>query len=70
MTVDIFNEIIVSRQASIDIKIHESQLTLINVYGPNIDDSSFYETLQSFIINNQDNNIIVGGDFITVLNPL
>ena len=70
ITVDNFNEIIIGRQASIDIKIHETQLTLINVYGPNIDDSTFYEILQSFINNNQDKNIIVGGDFNTVLNPL
>jgi len=54
ITVDNFNEIIIGRQASIDITIHETQLTLINVYGPNTDESKFYETLQSYIISNQD----------------
>jgi len=40
--VDYLNEIIIGRHASIDIKIHEKQLTLMNVYGPNIDESKCY----------------------------
>ncbi|KAH3787066.1 hypothetical protein DPMN_165185 [Dreissena polymorpha] len=38
--------------------IHETQLTLINVYGLNIDESKFYETLHSNKINNKDINIL------------
>jgi len=42
ITVDYLNEIIIGRQASIDIKMHDKQLTLMNVYGPNIDESKCY----------------------------
>jgi hypothetical protein len=48
--------------------IHKTQLTLINVYGLNIDESKFYETLHSDKINNKDKNILVGGDFNFVFN--
>ena len=49
-----FKDVIPGRLASLDITIHETQITLINVYGPNLDESNFYKTLHTIINGNSD----------------
>ena len=62
-------EIIVGRIQSIEIKIENKNVIIVNVYGPNTDDAHFFEILYNFIRANDDKNIIIGGDFNTTLNP-
>ena len=38
------------------------------VYGPNKDDTSLFDILEDYILNNDKNNFIVGADLNTVLN--
>ena len=42
---------------------------LLNKYGPNNDDASFFETLFVFLSEKEDEEFIIGGDFNTVLGP-
>jgi len=64
-----FKELIPGRLFTIDITINNQELTLINVYGPNNDDTSFFEQLELHLLQNLDKNYIIGGDFNTILNP-
>lgn len=52
-----------------ELRIENIEFLLINVYGPNEDDSSFYIRLFELIENKQNNAIIMGGDFNTSLDP-
>lgn len=51
----------------ITVSINHTTYTLANIYGPNNDDPSFYHTFFSSICDT--NNIIIAGDFNTVINP-
>ena len=62
-------EIIVGRMQSLELNINDKHIMILNVYGPNNDDVHFFETLETFVRENEDKNIIIGGDFNTVLNP-
>ena len=64
-----FNEIVVGRMATLQIKINNKDITLVNVYGPNDDNTQIFEKLETFVANNDEQNLIIGGDFNTVLNP-
>ena len=60
-------EIIVGRLVTMDITIQEKEFVIINIYGPNHDnDNVFFEKLNEII--DMEKNIIIGGDFNTVLN--
>lgn len=61
------NELIIGRLISIDITINEREFTLLNIYGPNDDNISLFATLETFLLQNNDKNIIAGGDFNTVI---
>ena len=52
----------------INISINQLTFTLANIYAPNNDDPLFYHNLFSLLYNST--NLIVAGDFNTVLNPL
>ena len=54
----------------IDMTLEEKRLTLCNVYGPNNDDSAFFENLYEQIENITNDNRIIVGDFNHILNPL
>ena len=61
-------ELIPGRLQAVDIKLDDKSLKVINIYGPNNDDTSVFEILQKYIIDNEDSDFIIGGDFNTVLN--
>ena len=48
--------------------INDKELVILNVYGPNTDDLVYFNTLETYLKENIDKNIIIGGDFNTVLN--
>ena len=53
----------------IDIEIENRRITLVNLYGPNIDDPAFYERLEKNVNRFGNNNIIMVGDWNLLLNP-
>ena len=61
-------EIVPGRLHVVDIKSDDIFLKVINIYGPNKDDISLFDTLQLYINGNEDSDFIIGGDFNTVLN--
>ena len=48
--------------------ISDFYFTLINIYGPNRDDSDFYEEITNNV-KYSENPIIIAGDFNMVLDP-
>ena len=38
------------------------------MYGPNKDDVTFFEKLEFFMMENEDKDIISGGDYNTIIN--
>ena len=54
---------------SVDLKLENATLKVINIYGPNIDSPWFYENLNDLVKNNHLDYTIVCGDFNLVLNP-
>ena len=64
-----FTELIPGRIIALDIEMNNKDITLINIYGPNDDKTFIFDTLETFVTNNNDKNIILAGDFNTVLNP-
>ena len=61
-------EIIPGKIQALKLNIDDHDVVLINVYGPNNDDASFFETLYDFLGENDEEEYIIGGDFNTVLN--
>lgn len=51
----------------INISINQNVFTLVNIYGPNNEDPSFFHNLFSSITDST--NIILAGDFNTIINP-
>ena len=54
---------------SVDLKLENITLKMINIYGPNIDSPWFFENLNDLVQNNQLDYTIICGDFNLVLNP-
>ena len=52
----------------LDMVIEGKNITLINIYGPNRDEPDFYEEINNYI-KNLDNQVILVGDFNMVLDP-
>ncbi len=50
------------------IKINNSTLTLINIYGPNTADLNSFTTIEKVVTENSSETLILGGDFNNVLN--
>lgn len=63
-----YTEIITGRIQSLEVTINGKEIVILNVYGPNLDDTAFFETLEKYISENEEKTFIVGGDFNTVLN--
>ena len=61
-------EIIPGKIQALKLNIDDHDIVLINVYGPNNDDASFFETLYDFLGENDEEENVIGGDFNTVLN--
>ena len=56
-----YTEIIVGRMQALEEIINEREITLINLYGPNNDDQTFFDQLETFINDHNEKNFIVGG---------
>ena len=68
LKVNNYVDILSGRMQSVEINVNDKELTIINVYGPNKDDISFFNILEDYILSNDEKSFIVGGDFNTVLN--
>ena len=53
----------------LDAEIENNRITLVNLYGPNKDDPSFYENLQKLITQQGNKNILIVGDWNLLLDP-
>ena len=60
-------EIIPGKIQALKLNLDDHDIVLINIYGPNNDDVSFFETLYDFLGENDDEEYVIGGDFNTVL---
>ena len=60
-------EIIEGRMLALDIEINKKELILVNIYGPNKENITFFQKIETFC--NDKDNCIFGGDFKIVLNP-
>ena len=67
-TVKAYNNIIDGRMQSLKININEKDYILLNVYAPNnaTEHIQFLTTIEDFIISNDSDTLIIGGDFNTV----
>jgi hypothetical protein len=63
-----YKEIIEGRLQMLKLEIQGNAYVLINLYGPNDDDVEFFNILDEIVISHNDQTLIVGGDFNTVLN--
>ena len=53
----------------IDFLLNDSVLTIANIYAPNKDDPHFFENFRDHLLDFQDQEIVLGGDFNLVLDP-
>ena len=63
-----YTDLVSGRLQIIEIKHEEKELTLVNIYGYNSDDTSLFDKLNNYLGENEDKTFIIGGDFNTVLN--
>ena len=61
------HEIIPGRLQALEITIENKHLALINIYGPNTDNTYILEQLIKYLSNNTDKYFIIAGDFNTIL---
>ena len=54
---------------AIEINIEKVRFTLINIYGPNTDQPEFFELIKDGILEFENENIVICGDFNLVQNP-
>ena len=66
-TVKEYKEIIIGRLQAVEITINDKDLVILNIYGPNTDDLTHFNTLEKYLKDNADKTLIIGGDFNTVL---
>ena len=64
-----YTDIIPGRLQSLEIKIKDQLILLINIYGPNMDNTHIFKQLQTYLSNNSEKQFIIAGDFNTVLDP-
>ena len=57
------------RYVIINISIHNIKLCIASIYGPNIDDPSFFHTFFASLAAHSDTALLIGGDFNLVCNP-
>ena len=66
-TVKGYTEIITGRLQAVEVTINDKDLVILNIYGPNTDDVTHFNSLETYLKDNTDKTIIIGGDFNTVL---
>ena len=52
------------------ISLNDMDIVLTNVYGPNKDDNQFFSELEKLIKQFEQETLIIGGDFNTVIDNL
>ena len=52
-----------------DLNIEDLKIRLVNIYGPNADDTDFYLYVRSKIYSSQQDHIVICGDLNLTLNP-
>ena len=53
----------------LNLDIQNQHLTLINLYGPNVDNPEFFKKISSYIDDIGNTDIIICGDYNCVINP-
>lgn len=53
----------------LDVTIGDFSLVIVNVYGPNEDDPTFYQRLFEIVNTRENESLILAGDFNTTLDP-
>ena len=53
---------------ALELTINNKEITIINVYGSNNDNTNFYQILTEYMQENEEKTFIIGGDFNTVIN--
>ena len=66
-TVKGYKEIIIGRLQAVELTINEKDFVILNIYGPNTEDLTHFNTLEAYLKDNTDKTLIIGGDFNTVL---
>ena len=54
---------------AVEINIEKVRFTLINIYGPNTDQPEFFDLIKEWIIEFENENFVICGDFNLVQNP-
>lgn len=65
-----FKELLKGHLVVLELNYKDQDITIINMYGTNKDDETFFEFLNDFLTENDDKNYFIGGDFNRVLDPL
>ena len=68
-TVQEYHDIIKGRMQSLTLNIGEKDYIFLNVYAPNnsTDNISFLSKIEDFVISNERDTLIIGGDFNTII---
>ena len=67
-TISKYTEIVPGRVQALEITICEKDVVILNVYGPNDDDSNVFNDILMYLNDNNDKSFIIAGDFNTVIN--
>ena len=62
-----YRDLMPGRLQTLEIEINDKTLTLINIYGPNKDDTSVFENLENYVNNNNEKTFIMGETSILLL---
>lgn len=62
-----YKNIITGRLQMLKIRISDTTLVLLNIYGPNTEDITFFRTIENLVIENNSESLILGGDFNNVI---
>ena len=60
-----YSNIVQGRLQALELKINDTNLTVLNIYGPIKDEVSLFEKLEEFVLLNNDKSLIIGGYFNT-----
>ena len=52
-----------------DLEIEDRKVRIINIYGPNTDDIDFYKKVKSKVGDNEQDHLVICGEFHLTLNP-
>ena len=68
-TVQEYHDIIKGRMQSLTLNIGEKDYIFLNVYAPNnsTDNINFLSKIEDFVISNESDTLIIGGDFNTII---